>query len=279
MKKRKKIFIALILSMCMITEPILASDSEPSITLPDTSSAYCTNYTKRRDLKVKYEGQTIISTYQVKKGATVGIVHYYIGKYRNKKKIGGKYYDGILVKMNMEPVSVFATNKKGKKKKMYGFSQYVSLKSTLPKNCQIQDSTPNNATTGASPYSIGISGGSDSASVSGNVNINSEYCKVTDNTKLSQEKYAVSYDYKPTFFNVFDWSADSERSTILFDPTWQVGTCEWTSSQKNYSINLKIYAKFGLSEGKSGGETLVPYHYYSSGSSTTRTLKYSKKAK
>lgn len=70
MKKRKKIFIALILSMCMITEPILASDSEPSITLPDTSSAYCTNYTKRRDLKVKYEGQTIISTYQVKKGAT-----------------------------------------------------------------------------------------------------------------------------------------------------------------------------------------------------------------
>ena len=38
-------------------------------------------------------------------------------------------------------------------------------------------------------------------------------------------------------------------------------------------------AKFGLSEGKSGGETLAPYHYYSSGSSTTRTLKYSKKAK
>lgn len=263
----------------MITEPILASESEPSITLPDTTSAYCTDYTKRRDLEVKYEGQTIIDTYQVKKGSTVGIVHYYIGKYRSKKKMNGKYYDGILVKINMEPISVLATNKKGKKKKMYGFSQYVSLKSTLPKNCKIQNSSPNNATTGASSYSIGISGGSDSASISGSVNINSEYCKVTDKTKLSQEKYAVSYDYKPSFFNVTDWPADSERSIMLFEPTWQAGTCEWTSNKKKYSINLKIYAKFGLSGNKNGSGTLFPYSYYSSGSSTTRTLKYEKKAK
>lgn len=67
MKKRKKIFIALILSMCMITEPILASDSEPSITLPDSNNAYCVDYDKRLDLEVYYNGKKAINTYQVKK--------------------------------------------------------------------------------------------------------------------------------------------------------------------------------------------------------------------
>lgn len=264
--------------MCMITEPILASDSEPSITLPDSNNAYCVDYDKRLDLEVYYNGKKAINTYQVKKGTLIGIAHYYIGRYRNKKKTGKKYYDGMLIKVGMEPRQVYAYNKKGKKKKRYGFSQYLSLKSSLPENCQIQGTTPNNSTTGSSSYSIGIATSSDAPSLSGSVNIESEYCNVTDNSQLSKEKFCVSYDYKPSW-NIFEWSSTSDRSKMLFNQTWQAGTCEWTSSKCKYSTNLTIYAKFGLSNSKDGGGILTPMKKYSSGNTITSKVKYSKKMK
>lgn len=255
------------------------ANGSPSITLPDSSNAYCVDYTKRHCVNVKYNGKKVVGSYQVPKGTIIGKTYYYVGRYRRKKKESRKYYDAMFIKLNMQPQKVMAKNKKGKKKIRYGFSQYVSIKSYLPNTCQLQNATPNNTTIGESSYSIGISGGSDSsAGISGSLNVNNELCNVTDYSNIGKEKFLVSYDYKPTW-DFTEWGKNSKRSKMLFNSTWQMGTCEWTSSAKDYKFKLKIYAKYGLSSGKTGGDIYCPEKKYSSQNAQTYILKYTKNMK
>lgn len=92
------------------------ANGSPSITLPDSSNAYCVDYTKRHCVNVKYNGKKVVGSYQVPKGTIIGKTYYYVGRYRRKKKESRKYYDAMFIKLNMHPQKVMAKNKKGKKR-------------------------------------------------------------------------------------------------------------------------------------------------------------------
>ncbi|MBQ2981664.1 MAG: hypothetical protein IJD58_06005 [Lachnospiraceae bacterium] len=257
LKKFQKVIIATILIIVVLCDSNFTYAAAPEIKLPSDSAATITNFTVRRTVTVTYNCSQPIGT-DISRNQVVGYCYTYIGSYRAKNKVDGKYFDGLLIKSNMVPSTFY--NKNGQKK--YGFSQYLQYSMTLNKHCTYQGNTPINDTSGSDEYSIGITGGSDGASVSGTVNCNSKYCDVTDLSNPTKNLFKIEYDYIPS---ASDWKSNSTRNKkVLFASTWQMATCTWTTSYSSYNVVLDVYAKFGTSSAKNGSGMTMPLYNYSS---------------
>ncbi len=241
----------------------------PEISFPLSEKAKITGFTVRRTIAVYYNCKQPVFGSDISTDQIVGYCYNYIGRYRAKQKVDGKYYDAILLKSCMSP-SVFY-DKKGNTR--YGFSQYLQYSMTLNSKCIYQSNTPTNDTTGSREYSIGISGGTDAASVSATMNYNSKYCEITDLSNQSKNMFKVEYDYVPS---IWDWNSSSERNKkVLYGQTWQMAACEWTTASSGYNVVLNVYAKFGASTNKSGSGMYGSLANYSSGRSKTYTCSFS----
>ncbi len=267
-RKSVKIFGCTLLTTALVGFKAIQPVSALSESLPETSQATIREYTIKRVNVVRF-GNTMspsddskISPFQI-----VGYAHSYIGSYRAKKKVDGKYYDGVLIKVSMEPQEFYSTSGT----KYYGFSQYLDMNASLPSGASFQGNSPTNSTIGASSYSVGLNMGYKSASVSGSVQMNKKYCDITDYSSVSKNKFDVEFDYKT---NAADWSASSDRNKMLYNQTWQMGTCEWTMNKKGYDLDVSIYAKFGYSSNKNGSGMYVPLYDCSAGNSASFRISF-----
>lgn len=230
--------VALLLMMYDVNE---VSASDFSI----TSDYNVTGYTTRKEVKVLYnckqpESGTILTN------TVVGITHVYLGSCRGVQKTdNGDYYDAIMVKCAMNP----QTFKNTEGKIVYGFSQFLQLSATLPSHAEYQCNSPRNSTIGSSSYSVSVGAGYKSADMSASVNMKSSYCEVMDYSDISKSLFNVAYDYKA---NLIDGNSNSERNIMLFNQTWQLASCEWTTAQSSYHVILKVYTKYGVSSTRNG---------------------------
>lgn len=246
MKKIKRIIsLTLIVIITLIQSEVSAFAATPTVSLPSTSNAYLTGYTIRRTVTVTFNSGQPASLVKISSDSVVGCCYAYIGRYRCKQKIDNKNYDAILVKCAMAPRSF--KNIKGYK--FYGFTESLSLNAALGTFCDYQYNTPTNSTIGETSYSIEISGAGSSAAVVGSVQVDEDYCKVIDKSSITNNKFSVLYDYIPSFWS---FSSSSARNVMLFQQTWQMATCEWTTSRDSYNVMLNISAGFGFADAKNG---------------------------
>lgn len=266
-KRLRNSIVALTMVVVMLGTSGVAYAAAPTVSLPSSSEATIKDFTVKRTCAVYYNCDQPVE-YTVAVGTVVGYNYNYIGRYRAKDKVDGKYYDAIIIKSAMTPKEFYA--KSGKK--LYGFSQYLQYSMTLANSQCYQANSPTNDTTGSTEYSVGVSAGvPKEASFSASVSLNSKYCDVTDYSDISKNKFKVAFDYKPS---VIDLRTSSDRNKMLFNQTWQMGTCEWTTSTTSYNVQLTIYAKFGVASKKNGGGMFLPLGSYSSKRTSTFTCNY-----
>lgn len=257
LKKISKVFIVTVLLIAAIFNSCIVY-AALDVNLPSSDNAKITGFTVKRTMSVYYNCKQPVVGPKIESNQVVGYCYTYIGRYRANKKIDGKYYDALLIKSCMSPNTFY--DKKGNTR--YGFSQYLRYNMTLNNNCIYQANTPTNNTTGSKSYSIGITGGMKEASVSASINNNSKYCDITDLSNQNSNSFKVEYDYKTS---VWDWKTSSERNkNVLFAQTWQMATCEWTTTSSSYNLYLGVYAKFGISQCKNGSGMYTSLYDYSS---------------
>ncbi len=167
----------------------------------------------------------------LKKDTIVGKTWTYIGQYRNGNN------SGLAIKCVMNPQN--AIDKFGDK--IYGFSQYLKISTKLPSNKTTwQNHDPKTSTIGSDDYSLSIS----EAGISGSVTLKHKYCDVTDLSHPTQGYFACEYDYKSSSY------PSSERTKVLFSPTYQYATLEWTQNDQ-FHTDLNVYSKYEFASHRS----------------------------
>lgn len=198
------------------------------------------------------------------KGDVIGTVSYVIGRARyNKKNSSKEYQDTLLVKMIMTP------NGKHKEtnRTQYGFSEYVSVKSTLPLNARIIDYTPKND---PSSDQLDLSIGADSGgpSIGASYSISHDDLDIESRCKTPNRLFHEVYNYKPTIANPFG------NNKYLRNESFQFAMCNYDIKNNYNYITLSFDGRFGAAEDKACSPWCVIIDYVKS---ATRTVTFSVK--
>ncbi len=240
--KKRIILFAIVFAVLFLCQKtcILADEGTVHISLPTDPNATIVNFTKRYYFYVR---NTKTTQTDVKMLAALGRVSYFVGQYHVNRLIDQNFYDGVIVKVCMEPLE-YPTYLKSNG---FGWSEYLEIKSNLNSVCTVQSNYPTNSTSGSKSYSGTISIGSQASNLSFSVSNNAKYCNVVNKSQSANNIFHILYDYNPPFINF-----NASVNAIYFDETWQMASCAWTcpplEDNQVYTISVKIKASFCTSK-------------------------------
>ncbi len=146
----------------------------------------------------------------------------------------------------------------------YGFSEYVSIKVTLP---SLDDYRPQN-TPSSDTISFSIGADSDGASVGASYSITHSDLDITASCDTSSKLYHVKYNYNPTIANPFG------NNKYLANESVQLGAAAFHNSSDTVSFKINYDARFGAAEDNAASPWLV-YMNYVQKATTSRTYSFS----
>ena len=136
----------------------------------------------------------------------------------------------------------------------YGFSEYVSVKSTLPTNARIIDYVPKNEPSSDSlDLSLGASSGG--ASIDASYTINHNDLDIEAKCNVKKRLFYEVYDYKPTLVNPFG------SNKYVRNESFQYAMCNYDIKNNYNAITLKFDGRFGSAQNKDCSPLLINSSY------------------
>lgn len=142
--------------------------------------------------------------------------------------------------------------KKNTLQKGYGFSEFLSLKTTLP---SLEHYYPTNQ-----PKSdeISFNAGFDSSktlSIGASYTIKKSQLEITSKCNTPKKIYSIEYDYCPSMANPFG------SNKYLANESFQMGYAQFSSNKKTICITMDVDARFGAAENDDASPWLVYMNY------------------
>lgn len=146
----------------------------------------------------------------------------------------------------------------------YGFSEFLSLKTTLP---SLEHYYPTNQ-----PKSdeVSFNAGFDSSksfSIGASYTIKKSQLEITSKCNTPKKIYSIEYDYSPSIANPFG------SNKYLANESYQMGYAQFSSSKKTISITMNVDARFGVAENDDASPWCVYINNVSS-KKNSRTLSF-----
>lgn len=204
--------------------------------------------------EVEWKSKNYVKVYN-EDGNLLGVSTGVFGNLRYKKKIDSKYCETLVVKMTMDPKSTKAKNGG------YAFSEYCSVKCTLPNGSELEYYEPQNVPSDTITLPVGFQ---DKASIGISYDDVSDDLDITSKCDTVDRLCYTIFDYKPSTKNPFadnKYVANESSQYAFYD----------YSTKNTPTLTIKLNARFGVARDCDRSPWSI---YLNDVSSATKTFKY-----
>lgn len=232
MNSKKKIAVLAVLLCVVCTSPI------------ETYATTKYGFTYDSHYKVSWRELKTFNVYTQAKGK-LGTCGYVVGVGRQKKT--NNYI--LMTKEVMTP-----NKRKAKIRGLnygYGFSEYVSVKATLP---TLDDYKPQNEPS-KDTLSFSIGADKSGANISASYSITHSDLDITSSCNTPNKLFYIKYNYKPSIAN------PCASNKYVANESIQLGAASFHTSNKKVSVTVNYDARFGVAENSNCSPWLICLNY------------------